>query len=87
MASVRNLKKDIHYVFGDILEAIYIHEMATTGATAETVAIEEQALVAFDKFIALVNQKNVENKKAHFKQVNSELETVAVQLVEKINEL
>lgn len=87
MASVKNLKKDIHYVLGDILQAIYIHEMATTGATTETMAIEEEALTSFDELIEAVNQKNVENKKAHFKGIYSKLETVAGQLVDKINAL
>jgi hypothetical protein len=34
-----------------------------------------------------VNAKNVENKKAHFKQINADLEQTANQLVEKINAL
>jgi hypothetical protein len=34
-----------------------------------------------------VNAKKVENKKAHFKQINVELEQTANQLVEKINAL
>ncbi|MHC5202638.1 hypothetical protein [Myroides sp. LJL119] len=87
MASVKNLKKDIHYVLGDILEAIYIHEMATTGATSETMAIEEATLRAYDELLAEVNKKNVENKKAHFKGIYSNLETIAGQLVDKINAL
>ena len=28
MASVKNLKKDINYVLGDIIEAVYIWEIA-----------------------------------------------------------
>jgi hypothetical protein len=32
-----------------------------------------------------VNAKNVENKKAHFKQINVELEQTANQLIAKIN--
>ncbi len=87
MASVKNLKKDIHYVIGEILDAIIIHEMATTGATSETMAIEEQAYDSFDELIALVNAKNVENKKEHYKAVSAKLETVAIQLVDKINAL
>lgn len=88
MASVRNLKKDINFVLGDIIEAVYIHEMTTTGKpTAETDALIEEAITSFDGLITKVNQKNVENKKAHFKQVNKDLEVVATQLVEKINKL
>ncbi|MCC9041423.1 hypothetical protein LNQ81_01675 [Myroides sp. M-43] len=85
MASVKNLKKDIHYVLGDIIQAIYIQEMTTGGPTAETNALLEEAFVSFDELIGAVNEKNVENKKAHFKGVYTKLENVAGQLVEKIN--
>lgn len=88
MANVRNLKKDINFVLGDIIEAVYLHEMSTTGQpTPETNAIIEEAITSFDGLIAKVNQKGVENKKTHFKQVYKDLEDTAVQLVEKINAL
>lgn len=88
MANVRNLKKDINFVLGDIIEAVYLHEMSTTGKpTPETNAVIEEAIAAFDALIAKVNQKGVENKKAHFKQVYKDLEDTAVQLVDKINAL
>ncbi|WP_010252895.1 hypothetical protein [Myroides injenensis] len=87
MASVKNLKKDIHYVLGDIIQAIYIHEMTNNGATPETSALLEEALTSFDTLIDEVNLKGIENKKAHFKGVYTKLETIAGQLVEKINAL
>lgn len=88
MASVRNLKKDIHYVLGDIIQAVYIHELAATqGPTVESSALIEEALTSFDSLIERVNAKNVENKKAHFKQVYKDLEVVAGGLVEKLNAL
>ncbi|POS02170.1 hypothetical protein [Flavobacterium croceum] len=88
MANVRNLKKDINYVLGDILQAIYIHEMTTAGKPTETTnALIDEALQSFDTLMAKVNAKNVENKKNHFKQINKDLEETANQLVEKINAL
>lgn len=88
MASVKNLKKDINFVLGDIIEAVYIYEMTTTGKpTAESDALIDEAITSFDGLITKVNQKNVENKKAHYKQINKDLEVVATQLVEKINKL
>ena len=88
MASVRNLKKDINYVLGDIIEAVYLYELTTTGKpTEETNALIDEAIAAFDALIAKVNQKNVENKKSHFRQINKDLEAAANQLVEKINAL
>ena len=88
MANVKNLKKDINYVLGDIIEAVYLFELSTTGKpTAETNNLIDEAIAAFDNLIAKVNAKNIENKKAHFKQINVELEQVANQLIAKINEL
>ena len=88
MANVKNLKKDINFVLGDIIEAVYLFEMSTSGnPTSETNALIDEAIVAFDTLITKVNAKNVENKKAHFKQINVELEQTANQLIAKINEL
>ena len=88
MPSVKNLKKDINYVLGDIIEAVYICEMTGAGKPTEaTNAIIDEALSSFDGLITKVNEKNVENKKAHFKQINTDLEKTASQLVAKINAL
>ncbi|MEK8180188.1 hypothetical protein WMW71_07535 [Flavobacterium buctense] len=88
MGSVKNLKKDINFVLGDIIEAVYIYEMTTSGKPSEqSNAIIDEAIASFDGLITKVNAKKVENKKAHFKQINTELEQVANQLVEKINAL
>jgi hypothetical protein len=88
MANIRNLKKDINYVLGDIIEAVYIHEMTSAGKpTPQTNALIDEAIASFDNLISKVNQRGVENKKAHFKQIQSELEAAAIQLVEKINAL
>ena len=88
MANVRNLKKDINYVLGDIIEAVYLFEISTSGVpTPETNALIDEAIAAFDALITKVNAKNVENKEAHFKQINVELEQTANQLIAKINEL
>lgn len=88
MANVKNLKKDINYVLGDIIEAVYLYEMTTTGRPTEaTNNLIDEAIAIFDGLIVKVNAKKVENKKAHFKQINKDLEVVANQLVEKINAL
>ena len=88
MPSVKNLKRDINFVLGDIIEAVYIHEMTSEGKPTEaTNAVIDEAITSFDALIVKVNAKNVENKKAHFKQINAELEQTASQLVAKINAL
>ena len=88
MANVKNLKKDINYVLGDIIEAVYLFEMSTTGKPTEASnAVIDEAIAKFDSLITKVNAKKVEDKKAHFKQINTELEQAANQLVAKINGL
>lgn len=88
MANVRNLKKDINFVLGDIIEAVYLWELTTDGKpTKNSESLIDEAIVTFDNLMKKVNQKGVENKKEHFKQINAELETAAKQLVEKINAL
>jgi hypothetical protein len=88
MANVRNLKKDINYVLGDIIEAVYVWEYTNTDKdTKKSEAIIDEAIETFDALIAKVNDKNVENKKAHFKSINQELETKGRALIEKINKL
>lgn len=88
MASIRTLKKDINYVIGDILDAIYIHEMTTSGKPSEaTQSLENECYAAFDDLIAQVNNKSVENRAKHLKGVYKLLEDKASDLVEKVNAL
>ncbi|OIQ23073.1 hypothetical protein [Lacinutrix sp. MedPE-SW] len=88
MANKRDLKKDINYVLGDIIEAVYVWEYTNpTKETKESEAIIDDAIETFDVLIAKVNAKDVENKKAHFKSINTELETKGRELIERINKL
>lgn len=88
MANIRNLKKDINYVLGDIIEAVYSWEYLNLDKdTKKSEKIIDQAIKVFDDLILEVNQKNVENKKAHFKSINVKLEKNGRALIEKINKL
>jgi hypothetical protein len=88
MASVKNLKKDINYVLGDVIEECYMWELVNPKADAKKAqAVINEAIESFDGLITRVNDKKVENKSAHFKSVQSDLETVASGLLEKLNKL
>ncbi|MGS2741969.1 hypothetical protein [Sinomicrobium sp. M5D2P17] len=88
MASVKNLKKEINSVLGDIIEAVYVWEAATDNNNSkEGNAIIDEAIDAFDDLIEKVNDKSVEDRKAHLKSVNNELEAKANGLIEKVNKL
>lgn len=86
MANKRLLKRDINYVCGDIIEAAYLHQIANPKEDpAKTDAIVDEAIADFDELIAKMNQKDVENKKQHFKSIQKELEVKANDLVDKLN--
>jgi len=88
MANVRDLKKDINYVLGDIIEAVYDWELSNTDKdTKKSEAIIDEAIDTFDELIVKVNAKDVKNKKDHFKAINQELEKKGRALIEKINKL
>lgn len=88
MANIRDLKKDINFVLGDIIEAVYVWEYNNTDKdTKGSEAIIDEAINTFDELIAKVNDKSVENKKAHFKGINNELELRGRALIEKLNKL
>jgi len=88
MANVRNLKKDINYVLGDIIEAVYLWEYTNTDKdTKKSEAIIDEAIEVFDDLIVKVNDKSVDDKKAHFKSINKELEAKGRALIDKINKL
>jgi hypothetical protein len=88
MSSKRDLKKDINYVLGDIIEAVYIWEMTNPDkGTKASEKIIDQAIEVFDDLIQKVNDRSVENKKQHFKTINQELETRGRGLIDQINAL
>ena len=88
MASIKNLKKDINYVLGDIIEECYTLDLLSSKKdTKGTEAIIDETIVAFDGLIEKVNLKGVENKKAHFNNITLELEEIANDLLEKVNKL
>jgi hypothetical protein len=88
MASIRDLKKDINFVLGDIIEAVYVWELTNPKKdTKKSQKLIDEAIEVFDDLIVKVNQKDVENQKQHFTAVNKELENKGRSLIDKINAL
>ena len=88
MASIRDLKKDINNVLGDIIEAVYIMENTLQKeGSKEGTAIIDQAIDTFDDLIARVNQKEVEDRQKHLKEVRASLEKDATELVNRLNKM
>lgn len=69
-------------------DLVYIWELTNPDKEdKKSEGIIEEAILTFDELIAKVNQKNVEDKKKHFKAVNAELEERGKKLIDKINAL
>ncbi|MFM1877505.1 MAG: hypothetical protein RLZZ241_371 [Bacteroidota bacterium] len=88
MASIRNLKKDINNVLGDLIDAVYFVEQGLgREITQEGEAIIDKAITVFDELIVAVNQKNIERPSGHFKNIRKSLMEEATALVDRINNL
>ena len=86
MASIKNLKKDINYTLGDIIGVCDLIQL-DPAKSGKAEAIIDETIDVFDGLMAKVNAKGVENKKAHYKEISTSLETNAKDLVSKINKL
>ncbi len=87
MASIKNLKKDINYVLGDIITAADLLQDSQPESAKEAEAIIDDAIATFDDLIAQINNKKVENRKVALGQVQKQLEEKAVALITRVNEL
>ena len=88
MASIRDIKKDINNVLGEIIEMAMDWEKENPSAEKKaTASIIDEAISAFDAFNAKIHQKDVANKKAHFRAIQDELTEKGNALIAKINAL
>ncbi len=88
MASIRDLKQDINYVLGDIIEAALISQaIHPEKDDAASEKIVDDSIETFDELIARVNDKSVDNRAAHLKQVRADLEVKGKELIERVNNL
>ena len=88
MPSIRDLKKDVNFVLGDIIEAVYIWEAGSGKKdSAEGTVIIDKAIAIFDELMNKIHQKDVNNPKSHFKGIRNQLEEKATELVNDFNKL
>jgi len=88
MASKRDLKKDINFVIGEVIESIYFWQSSNpTKDMNESEAIIDDAIDTFNDLIKKVNDKGYTDSKAHFKSITDELKLSEKQLIEQIKGL
>ncbi|HBI40047.1 MAG TPA: hypothetical protein DDY16_03755 [Tenacibaculum sp.] len=89
MASIKNLKKDINYTLGAIATICdEWQKLNTSSDMTLSNAILDDAYDTYDDLLNRVNQKrNITNIKGYFKEINQELESKAIALLERANSL
>lgn len=88
MASIRDLKKDVNYVLGDIIDAVLLWELSTGNQkSAQGKGLVEEILGTYDAYMSKISNRDVENRGAHLKAVRSDFEKDATALIEKLNQL
>ncbi|MDT8346854.1 MAG: hypothetical protein RQ756_03550 [Flavobacteriaceae bacterium] len=88
MASIRDLKRDINNVLGDIIDRAQLKALeAEKDLTAASEKIIDEAIVTFDDLVAKISDRSIENRSEHLKSVSRDLEEKAKALVDKINKL
>lgn len=87
MASIKNLKKDINYIFSDIIEECYVWQLENGDNKDKAEVIIDGAIASFDALVEKINDKKAENKKQHFKTIVSDLESNVNDLRSQIDSL
>lgn len=88
MASVKNLKKDLNNIIGEIIQNINLWELENSDKDlTKSEKLVDQCFDAFDEIIKKIHLKDVKNKKEHFKNVSLDLTKKASELVASFNKL
>lgn len=89
MASIKNLKKELNYTMSDVIENCYTWQLEQQDKkqSAKAEKIIDEAILAFDTLNAKIKEKNVSDKKKHFRAIKEAMHTQAAALNEKIAKL
>ena len=88
MASVKNLKKNLNNVIGEIIQNINLWELDNSDKDLkESEKLVDKCFNVFDDLIKKIHQKDIKDKKNHYKTISLELTKKASDLVKSFNEL
>ena len=88
MASVKNLKKDLNNVIGEIIQNINLWELENSDKDLKkSEKLVDKCFDVFDDLIIKIHQKDIKNKKEHYEKLSLELTKKASELVKSFNEL
>ncbi len=88
MASKRILKKNVNYLFGDLIDECYLWMLINPEKdAAKANEIVDEAVEYYDDVMSRIASREIENANKYFNLLNNEVEQRATELVDKINEL
>ena len=88
MASKKLLKKNINYLFGDLIDECYLWMLVNPEKDAKQAnEIIDEAVEFYDETMVRVSKRKVEDTKKYFAQLSADVEEKANALVGKINSL
>jgi len=89
MSSIKEFKKEINYIFGEVIdEASYKQLINPETDDNKVQAVIDEAVAAYDDFYAKISKgSKAENKKAYYKQVRQDYEASVKELLAKVEAL
>ena len=88
MASKRILKKNVNYLFGDLIDECYLWMLVNPEKdAAKANEIVDEAVEYYDDVMSKIASREIENANKYFSLLNGEVDQCATELVEKINAL
>ncbi len=88
MASIKNLKKDLNNIIGEIIQNINLWQLENSELDLKnSEKLIDECFSTFDSFIKKINKKNIENKNKYFKELSLNLTNSIKDLVKKFNSL
>ena len=88
MASKRILKKNVNYLFGDLIDECYLWMLINPEKdSSQANTVVDEAVEYYDEVMSKISNRDMENANKYFSLLNKEVEEKANELVEKINSL
>ena len=89
MASIKDLKKDINYIFGEVIDEANYKQLLKPDVDNDKVeAVIDEAVAAYEDFYEKISAgRKAENKKAYFKNLDEEIRQAVKNLLDKIEAL
>ncbi len=88
MASIKDLKNDLNNSFGEVIDAVLVHQAVNQNEDKkESSQLIDDIIDSFDQLIVEINRKDVENRAKHLKEVNKTVEQKLSEFIDRLNKL